>query len=119
MSKNVKTFSEAFRNGMANVKETKSGVFLEANEEIIREVKQCLVSGDVSRIEWHEDHCMFTLRYEPNENGINRVVVRFDTGTALKILYRVPIVPFRFFIEECNEAEFPNIWMQDEKGGEA
>jgi hypothetical protein len=119
MSKNVKTFSEAYRNGIDKAVKNEKGVIFEKDETLMEEVKKCLLSGDVSRIEWYEDHCMFTLRYESNEHGINYVAARFDTVTALKILYRIPIIPFKFFIEECDEKEFPNIWKSHKEGGEA
>ena len=119
MSKNVKYFSKAWRKALSSRKEVKvaKSIYVFTDEDLMCELKQCLLSGDVAKIEWVGNYCEFSVRYKAKGKiGPTMVNVRLFKEDAILVLSHVPIIPFRFFIEEYEQVEHPCRWLK-EKGG--
>jgi len=77
-------------------------------------VRAALKKGDVQRIEWLEDHCMFSVRQEPGSK-IKYRCFYLDPKDAIQAMMHIGIVPFKFFLEDFYDIEDPR--RIPEKGG--
>ena len=69
MSKNVESFSEAWRKALSSRKELKKTerLYIFTDGDLMCELRQCLLSGDVAKIKWVGNYCEFSVRYKRKE----------------------------------------------------